>query len=97
MKKITLNLNTLMNQLDDEGDFPRDITFGMQYFSGSDFSKYSKKKIPTFARILRNSVMSWGEGFGELHLIPRGGREGRKHQHLLTWSQFSGTAQLDLA
>lgn len=42
-------------QLDDVGDFPCDIKFGIQCFSGSDFNNYSKKKIPTFARILRNS------------------------------------------
>lgn len=61
-----------MNWSDDGGDFPNDITFGMQYFSGSDFSKYSKKKIPTFAGILRNSEYNecdelgrgfWGAAF----------------------------------
>lgn len=44
-----------MNQLGDGGDFPHDIKFGMQCFSESDFNHYNKKKIPTFARIPRNS------------------------------------------
>lgn len=91
-----------MNQLDAAGDFPHDIKFGRQYFSGSDFNNYSKKKIPKFEgfqeTLIIISVVSWGEGFGELVLIPRGGRERRKHQHLpLKWSQLSGKAQLDLA
>jgi len=38
------------------------------------------------------------EGFAELHLIPKSGREEKKHQHLpLKWFQFNRKGQLDLA